>query len=74
MSENTQAESGVHPLLGTGPEWRVTLYMTTVELFNRDLGLLAVFPKPYSPQSPEWWREQAQAAIAAAKPYRPVYC
>lgn len=65
----------VHPLFGTGPEWRVTNYFATVE-FDRADGVCACIPKPYGPQTAEWWRERATVAIAnaiKAGPQRRLY-
>lgn len=56
-----------HPILGIGPEWEVTNFLGTVEIYNRHTRLKASFQKPYDPQTPEWWKEQAIAAIAKAE-------
>lgn len=57
-----------HPLLGVDlTEWDVLSFPTTVELTRKRDRVVVFFPKPYKEQPPEWWKEQAHAAIAKAR-------
>lgn len=62
---------GIHPLLGTGPEWKVTNFPTTVEFTHRVTGQKCGFPKPYAPKPPQWWRDQAAECTAWFKRANP---
>lgn len=57
----------IHPILGIDTDqWTVTNYPATVELTHKVSRRSVCIPKPYDPQPPEWWREQATAVIAEA--------
>lgn len=69
LSDFLNKHCGLHPLLGTTPDWKVEVYSATVELINFERKLRAGFAKPNHVQPEEWWRAQAEEAILNAKSF-----